>query len=45
MGLVCHGMLQNQLIKGSRDFRVGSPFWYVTNLPNLVSVGTLVVKI
>ena len=37
MNLVCHEMLEDHVIKASCDFIGGSPSWYATTLPSLVS--------
>ena len=43
--LVCHVILQDHVIKVSYDFRVRSPSSYITILPSLVTISTMVVEI
>ena len=45
MVLLCHLILQDHVIKGSWDFIHGRPFWLVITLPNLVTIGIVVVEI
>ena len=45
MVLVYHMILQNKMLKGSFDFMGRNPSRQVTILPNLVTIGTLVVEI
>ena len=45
MNLVCHVILQDHEIKVSCDVMSGSPSWYITNLPSLVAIGTVIVEI
>ena len=42
--LICHVTSQNQVIEGSRNFIDGSSSMYVTNLPNLVATGIVIVE-
>ena len=45
MYLSCHLTLQDHVIKGFCDFIEGSPSLYRTNMPSLVAVVTVIVKI
>ena len=45
MALACHVILQEHVIKGSRDFMGGSPSRRATILPSLAAIGNLVVEI
>ena len=45
MVLVCHVILQDHLIKAYYDFVLESLPKYVTILPNVVAIGTLVEEI
>ena len=45
MVLLCHLILQDHVIKGSCDFIDGRPLWLVITLPNLVTIGIVVVEI
>ena len=42
---VSHMNLQDHVIKALNDYMVKSPSRYVTILPSLVAIGTVVVKI
>ena len=44
MVFVCHMILQDQVIKASNDFMVRSPSKYLTILPCLVAIGTVVAE-
>ena len=43
--LVCHVILQDQVVKGSCDFMGGSHSWQVTTLQSLVIIGIVVMEI
>ena len=45
MNLVCHLILQDNMIKGACDCMGGRFSWYVTTLPSLVAIGIVVVEI
>ena len=45
MNLVCHVIFQDHVIKVLCDFMGGSPSWYITTLPRLVAIDTVVVEI
>ena len=45
MTLVCYVILENHVIKGSRDFMGRSPLRRATILPDLVAITTLVVEL
>ena len=45
MPLARYVILQDHVIKGSRDFMGGSPSRRATILPSLAAIGTLVVEI
>ena len=45
MLLVCHVVSIDRVIKEPCDFIDGSPSWYVTTLPDLVSMRIVVVEI
>ena len=45
MGLVCHIILIDQVIKGSCDFKGESPWWLVSIQPGLVVIDIVVVEI
>ena len=43
--LVCHITLKNHVIKGSFDYIGRSTSRYVTNLPSMVEIGSVVIYI
>ena len=45
MNLVCHVIFQDHVIKVLCDFMGGSLSWYITTLPSLVAIDTVVVEI
>ena len=45
MVFVCHVTLQDHVIKALSNFMVKSPTKYVTILPSLVAIGTVIVEI
>ena len=44
MAFVCHVTLQDHEIKALNNFMVRSPLSYVTILPSLMAIGTVVMK-
>ena len=45
ISLVCHVISQDHFIKSSSDFICVNSSWQITNLPNLVAIGIVVVEI